>query len=347
MKFTPLLISAALAIVATAAPLSNVNVDAHADISAHPITKRCNECTQTDGIALDLIVKSTADHFAEIAVKRLDSLNAEIQTAKVTSNNVELPQEKTALTVTVQAKIDAAKKACSPEELAPVIKATVATDGSLDIPWSQKSKDEVEQKLVELNVKVTKLVVDRIQANINADVLSKECTENMTNTKIEPAPEDTPFKEDSAPEEAAPSKDTSAPSQDNSAPSQDTSASEPAADPATDAPADSTSQESVPATDGSATYQQPSEESKPDLKAGIDVAADVDSKYVCKSGCVDSEDAKHVLALRVNLEGVLAPRIDHFVQKEIPSDCNEKRNGLLDAVLNLLDGLKVNADVKN
>ncbi|KAF9346786.1 hypothetical protein BGX26_001705, partial [Mortierella sp. AD094] len=79
-------------------------------------------------------------------------------------------------------------------------------------------------------------------------------------------------------------------------------------------------------------------------KAGIDVAASVDSKFVCKSGCKDSNDAKTVLSLRVNLEREFEPRLDHFYVQEVPRECEEKRGSLLGGVLKLVADLNVNAN---
>ncbi|KAG0009231.1 hypothetical protein BGZ82_004151, partial [Podila clonocystis] len=186
MKFSAsiLLISAALAIT-SAAPLLSQNINANA--ATNGVTKRsCADCTYKDGAALDIIIKASADHYADIAHARLDGLMDEINSAKVTSGTQELPKEKVLLTVTIQNKIDEAKKACTSQELEPVIKESVAADDSFNIPWS--NKEEVEKKMAELDLKITKLVLDRIQANINAEVLSKECTEKMTNTEIALAP---------------------------------------------------------------------------------------------------------------------------------------------------------------
>ncbi|KAG0363959.1 hypothetical protein BGX24_004811, partial [Mortierella sp. AD032] len=170
MKFTAasLLISAALAAVASAAPLAN-KIDILDGTSVnHNIVKRCGDCTHNDGLALDIIVKASADHYSTIAHARLDNLMSEIQTAKVTSGAQDLPQEKAALSVAVQTKIDEAKKACSSDALAPAIKATVAADANLDIPWSKK--EEIEKKMAELDIKITQLMLERIQANINAEL---------------------------------------------------------------------------------------------------------------------------------------------------------------------------------
>ncbi|KAG0261557.1 hypothetical protein DFQ27_002917 [Actinomortierella ambigua] len=360
MKFTPLLISAALAIIASAAPVSNVNVDATANLNGatRDVVKRCVDCTNTDTIALDLIIKSTADHYADIAVTRLDILNAEIQTAKVTSGNQELTQEKTALTVTVQTKIDAAKKACSSDELAPIIKATVSSDSSLDIAWSQKSREEIEKKLLQLDIVITRMILDRIQANVNADALSKECTEKMTNTEITPAPVDSGLNKDSSPPPSSGNPPASSGDSSNSGtpapgPSTDTGSNTPAPGGAPDAstkapdsssgPQDSIKPDTPPSNTAPTTSEPPCDETK-DAAApqpGIDVVASVDSKYVCAKGCTDTEDAENVLTLRVTLENALAPRIDHVVNEEIPTDCNEKRGGLLDNIVDLINGLKV------
>ncbi|KAF9548251.1 hypothetical protein EC957_007020 [Mortierella hygrophila] len=340
MKFTSsiLLISAAIASVAIAAPLTgqasvnlnspnNVHANADANLSRTSLTKRaCGDCTHKDGAALDVIIKASADHYADIAHAHLDNLMREIATAKVTSGAEELPKEKALLTITVQSKIDDAKKACTSEELVPAIKAAVAEDASLDVAWSKQEEKELENKMVELDVKITKLVLDRIQAKVNAELLSKDCTEKMTNTEIAPAPETSA----PVPETPAPAPETPAPTPEASAPVPETSAPVPE----TPAPVPETPAPIPENTDNG-------------LKIGINVAANVDPKFVCKSGCNDAQDAKNVLSLRVNLENQFKPRLDHFYTEEVPTACEEKRTNLLDGVLNLLSGLRVNvkADV--
>ncbi|KAF9307893.1 hypothetical protein BG003_011917 [Podila horticola] len=335
MKFSTsiLLISAALAATSAAPLLSQKNINA---VAANELTKRsCAGCTHNDSAALDIIIKASADHYADIAHARLDGLMAEINTAKVTSGTQELPKEKSLLTVTIQSKIDEAKKACTSQELEPVIKASVTADANLDIPWS--NKEEVEKKMAELDLKITKLVLDRIQANINAELLSKECTEKMTNTEIAPAPPapvvapETPAQ---APEAAASVPETPAPVSETPAP-------------APAAPAPAPVEAPAPVTPVAAP---PTSESNNGLQIGIDVAANVDPKFVCKSGCKDSNDAKTVLNLRVNLEKELAPRLEHFYAEEVPTACTEKRASLLGGLLNLLSNTKLsvqaNVDAK-
>ncbi|KAG0336373.1 hypothetical protein BG000_006630 [Podila horticola] len=304
MKFTSsiLLISAALAL-ASAAPL--VVPNGHiADLSNRVLTKRCIDCTNKDAVALDIIVQASANHYSNIAHVRLDSLLSEIQTAKVTSGSQDLPQEKAALTVAVQTKIDEAKKACAPEALALAIRNTVTSNANMDVPWSKK--EEIERNMVELDIMITKLMLDRIQDNINAERLSKDCTEQMTNTQIAPAPAPAP---DAAPAPEAAPAPAPAPV---AAP-----APEAAPAPVTAAPAPGSKQ------------------------AGIDVATDVDSKYVCKSGCKDTQDAKNVLSLRVTLENQFEPRLDHFYNQEVPTDCTQQRNSLLGGVLELVAKIHV------
>ncbi|KAG0378886.1 hypothetical protein BGX24_002499 [Mortierella sp. AD032] len=339
MKFTSsiLLISAAIASVASAIPLGaqssgNVNVpntvqgnaNANAYFARTPLTKRCGDCTHKDTAALNIIIKASADHYSDIAHVRLDNLMREIATAKVTSGTDELPKEKALLTITVQSKIDEAKKDCTSEELVPAIKAAVAADANLDVAWSKQEGKELEKKMAALDVKITQLVLDRIQANINAELLSKDCTEKMTNTEIAPAPET------SAP---APVAETPAPTPETPAPAPET----PTPAPETPAPAPETP---APAPEAPAPVPENTDNG---LKVGIDVAASVDPKFVCKSGCNDSQDAKNVLSLRVNLENELKPRLDHFYNQEIPTAYEEKRPSLLDGVLSLLSGLKIDA----
>ncbi|KAG0053714.1 hypothetical protein BGZ83_000523 [Gryganskiella cystojenkinii] len=311
MKFltSALLISAALATIASAAPLisSEDIVPSNSDAtinSIHLLNKRCGDCTQTDGLALDLIVQASADHYASIAHRHLDNLMIEIETAKVTSGNQELPQEKAALNVAVQAKIDGAKQACAPEALAPVIKATVTANSNMDVPWSKK--EEIEKKMADFDIMITNVVLDRIQSQVNAEGLSKDCTEKMTNTDLAPAP--------AGPAPAAP-------------------VPAPAAVPETPAPAPA----EVPAPPAPAPA-----ETEP--QAGIDVKASVDPKFVCKSGCKDSADAHTVLTLRVNLENEFQPRLTHFYQQEVPTACTENRSSLLGGVLSLIADLNVKAN---
>ncbi|KAH7059632.1 hypothetical protein BKA57DRAFT_431947 [Linnemannia elongata] len=346
MKFisTILLISAAIASVASAVPLTgqatgNVDVpktvqgNANAYFARTPITKRCGDCTHKDGAALDVIIKASADHYADIAHARLDNLMNGIATAKVTSGAKDLPKEKALLTITMQSNIDNAKKACTSEELVPAIKSAVEADANLDIAWSKQEDQELRKKMAELEVKVTQLVLDRIQANINAELLSKDCTEKMTNTEIAPAPETPALVPETpalVPETPAPVPETPAPTPEAPAPVPGTLA------PATETP--------VPMPETTAPVPKNTDNGS---KVGIDVAANVDPKFVCKSGCNDSQDAKNVLSLRVNLENELKPRLDHFYAEEVPTACEEKSNSLLDGVLNLLSGLRVNvkADV--
>ncbi|KAF8926514.1 hypothetical protein BGZ47_002682 [Haplosporangium gracile] len=232
----------------------------------------------------------------------------------------DLPQEKVALSVAVQTKIDEAKKACSPEVLAPAIKATVISDANLDVAWSRK--EEIEKMMVELGVKITQLMLERMQPNINAEFLSKDCTEKMINTEIVPAPA-----EAFAPAPAPVAAPAPAP----------VSVEVPA-------PAPALAEALAPA---SAAEPCTSCTSATGAQAGIDVADSVDSKFVCKTVCRDSDDAKTVLTLRVNLESVLAHRLDRFYQQEVPTACTENREILLGGVLNLIANSNVNAQASN
>ncbi|KAG0348304.1 hypothetical protein BG004_005439 [Podila humilis] len=336
MKFTSsiLLISAALATLASAAPLTATNVlpDNGNKILGNVLNKRCNDCTHKDALALDIIVKASADHYANIASVRLDNLLSEIQTAKVTSDSQDLPQEKAALTVTVQTKIDEAKQACAPEALAHAIKATVTANAAMDVPWSKK--EEIESRMAELDIMITKLMLDRIQASINAERLSKDCTEKMTNTEIAPAPAPAPEAPAPAPEAPAPAPEAPAPAPEAPAPAPEVPAPAPEAPaPVPEAPA--------PAPESPAPAPACTETSCGSKKVGIDVAADVDAKFVCKSGCKDTKDAKNVLSLRVTLENEFEPRLNHFYNEEVPSDCTEKRSALLGGVLELVANLNV------
>ncbi|KAG0355715.1 hypothetical protein BG005_005364 [Podila minutissima] len=346
MKFfaSILLISAALA-VTSAAPLLRQN-NINANVATNGLAKRsCVDCTHKDGAALDIIIKASANHYADIAHARLDDLMAEINTAKVTSGTQELPKEKAVLTVTIQGKIDEVKRACTSQELEPLIKASITADTNFDIPWSNKK--EVEKKMAELDLKITKLVLDRIQANINAEMLSKECAEKMTNTEIAPAPPvpvAAPEAPAPAPEAAAPVSATSAPASEAPAPASEA----PAPAPETPAPAPQAPAPvlEIPATTPVPWLPWPHHR----LRVGIDVAASVDPKFVCKSGCKDSNHAETVLNLRVTLEKELAPRLEHFYVEEVPTACTEKRASLLGGILNLLSNVKLsvqaNVDAK-
>ncbi|KAF9925240.1 hypothetical protein FBU30_004958 [Linnemannia zychae] len=374
MKFIPsiLLISAAIASVTNAAPLVGQNIGAtdvqanvHANIARTLVTKRCADCTSNDDAALDVIIKASADHYAEIAHVRLDNLMRELATAKVTSGTQELPKEKALMTISVQNSINEAKKACSPEQIVPVIKAAVAADVNLDVAWSKKDDKEIEKKLVALEAKVNQVIVDRIQITINAESLSKDCTEKMTNTEIAPAPEGPGFSSESLPttsetlapipETTTPTPETPAPIPEAPAPVPEAPAPEastpvpessiPAQEASTPAPEESTPVPEAPAPVPETSVPTPeSTDNNSGLKVGIDIAASVDPKFVCKSGCNDSEDAKNVLSLRVNLEKELKPRLDHFYAKEVSAAYDEKRPNLLDGVLNLLSGLRINVD---
>jgi hypothetical protein len=307
---TALLISAALAAVTSGAPLVMREPSLPGtNVNSHVIAKRCTECTPKDNIALDLIVKTSADHYSTIAQTRLNSLMTEIESASVTAGGQELPREKAVLSVTVRSKIEEAKKACAPEVLAPKIKETIVTDASLDIPWSKQ--DAIQQKMVELDLMLTRLMLDRIQASIDAERLSKDCAEKITNTEIAPAPANVYIppqpKPVTVPEPVTPPPPPP-----------------PAAEPAPVAA------ESIPPSDS---------------EAGIDVPSSVDSKFVCKSGCKDSQDAKIVLGLRVNLENEFKPRLDQFYDQEVPTACTEKREALLGGFLKVVANLNVNANV--
>ncbi|KAF9154540.1 hypothetical protein BG015_000684 [Linnemannia schmuckeri] len=373
MKFTSsiLLISTAIASVVTAAPLTghatgsvnfpnNVHGNANAYFARTPIIKRCGDCTYKDDAALDAIIKASADHYADIAHARLDNLMREIATAKVTSGTEELPEQKALLTSTVQSKIDDAKKACTSEELVPAIKDAVTADANLDVAWSKQENKDLEKIMAELDAMIMKMVLDRIQENVNAELLSKDCAEKMTNTEIVLAPE-TPapapelLSDDcteemtntgiapapgtpapaleslaTAPETLAPASEAPTPVPETPAPAPEALApvpETPARAPETPAPAPETPAPVPENTDNNG------------LKDGIDVAANVGPKFVCKSGCRDAQDAKNVLSLLENLENELKPLLDHFYAEEVPTACEERRPSLVGGVLNLLSGL--------
>ncbi|KAG9323578.1 hypothetical protein KVV02_004828 [Mortierella alpina] len=314
LSASALLISAALATIASAVPLGQVLNDPLAITQI--LTKRCSECTQVDGVALNLMVQESANHYSLIAHARLDNLLSDIKTAKVTSGAEELPQEKEMLSTAVQIKIEDAKRDCTPEALAPAIKDVVTSQATFDIPWSKK--EEIENKMAELDVAITKLMLERIQNSINAELLSKDCTEKMTETVIVPAPPG-PV----APEEPATPVAPAAPATPEAPAAAIPETSTPAVVPETPAPA-------APAP-------------APAVQPGIDVPASVDPKYVCKSGCTDSQDAKKVLSIRVGIQAALGGRLDNFYAREVPAACTEQRSSLLGNVLSLVANLNVNA----
>ncbi|KAG0359983.1 hypothetical protein BG005_011753 [Podila minutissima] len=341
MKFSisSLLISAAIAAVASADPASFAHVDVTANILGN-----CADCTQADLHALDVIISASANHYSKIAHVRLDNLMKEMSAASVTDGTEELPKEKALLMVAVQAKINDAKIACMPQALAPAIMTTIEAHADLHVPWSQK--DQVEKKMADLNLLITDLVLDLIQVDINAELLSKECAEKMTNTEIVLVPvaaPETPLAPAPITEAPAPITEAPAPITDTPAPVTEAPA------PIQEAPAPvieaSTPTPKAPASETPIESTQPYED-KPFIQVGIDVPADVDPKFVCKTGCKDSKDANVVLTLRVNLEKEFEPRLEHFYKQEVPTACDDERSSLLGGVLGLLSNLRVNVDAK-
>ncbi|KAF9372664.1 hypothetical protein CPC16_002309 [Podila verticillata] len=331
MKFSTsiLLISAALA-VTSAAPLVNLN-NINANVATNGLAKRsCADCTHADGAALDIIIKASADHYADIAHARLDGLMNEINTAKVTSGTQDLPKEKALLTITIQNKIDEAKKACSSQELEPVIKASVTADANLDIPWSKK--EEVEKKMAELDLKITKLIAPA-PAPVELD----------TPAPAPPAPAPATEAPAPVPETPAPVPETPAPAAETPAPASEALA------PTPEVPAPASVETPAPAALAESAPQPTHENNNNngELRVGIDVASNVDPKFVCKDGCKDSNDANTILNLRVTLEKELTPRLEHFYAEEVPTACTEKRASLLGGLLNLLSNarLSVQANV--
>ncbi|KAF9968347.1 hypothetical protein BGZ70_004744 [Mortierella alpina] len=274
-----LLISAALATIASAAPLLGQNLKS--PVAVTPIlSKRCNDCTHVDGLARDLIIRESATHYSNIAYIHLDGLSNEIQAAKVTSGAEDLPREKEMLSSTVQIRIDDAKRDCAPEALAQAIENVVTSQATFDIPWSNTV--EIEKKMAELDVAITQLMLERIQNRMDAEL---------------PAAPETP---------AAAVPETSTP----------------AALPDTPAPA--------PAAPAPAPAVQP----------GINVATTADPKYVCKSGCTDSQDATHVLTIRVNMEKQFKSQLSDFSAREVPTACTEQRSSLLGTLVSAVTNLK-------
>ncbi|KAF9581446.1 hypothetical protein BGW38_001520, partial [Lunasporangiospora selenospora] len=319
MKLTAsaILISAALAAIATAAPVANPSHRKSIDVNLPSgFTKRCMDCTSKDATALDLIVKASAGHYADIAKVRLDALVNEIATAKVTSGNQDLPKEKALLNLVVKATIDKAKKDCSSEALAPVIKATVVANSNLDIPWSKE--EEVKKKIIELDIVITKTILDRIQANINAELLSKDCTEKMTNTQITPVPEtaqptqptsETPPAIGEVPLGTGPESPVTPPAEipvtpESPAPVDPSAQPDPIREEVPSPPTgnqnptgESTPVTQDPASEPCTEWSEPprqrhrNKEDKPLKKEGIDVPSKVDTKFVCATGCKDTKEA--------------------------------------------------------
>ncbi|KAF9286050.1 hypothetical protein BGZ68_003285 [Mortierella alpina] len=313
MKFASiLLISAALATIASAAPLAGI-----VDISTAPTASSlCSECTSLDQSALNAIVKALAEHYADIAQARLDDLMREVETAKVTSGSTELPKEKATLTITVQSRIDDAKKACASDALAPSILTAVTDDENLKIPWSQS--DQVEKKMEDLNATIEKIILDRIEAYMNAERLSKDIAESMTHTVIT-----------SVPGTAAPVPEDPAP-----ALAPETAALVPAVEPEASLASEQVPEQNDAVIDVNTTPQ-----------SDVDVAAIVGSRFVCSSGCKDIDDATTVLELREDLERQLEPRLQYLSSEEIPVACSESRSSLWDSVRNLLNNLSIEATV--
>ncbi|KAG0008245.1 hypothetical protein BGZ82_004790, partial [Podila clonocystis] len=162
-----------------------------------------------------------------------------------------------------------------------------------------------------------------------------------------------------APETPAPAPETPAPTPETPAPAPETPAPAPQApSPITEtpAPAPETPEPSPEApapvpvelpAPAAPVDVPPTPESNHGPQAGIDVASNVDPKFVCKSGCKDSNDAMLVLNLRVTLEKELSPRLEHFYAEEVPTACTEKRASLLGGLLNLLSlNVLANVDAK-
>ncbi|KAF9959017.1 hypothetical protein BGZ70_008995 [Mortierella alpina] len=318
MKFTTsvLLISATLATFASAAPLGGI-----VDIITTPSAARlCSQCTSQDQSALNAIVRTSADHYAGIAQNRLSDLMREVGTARVTSGTTELPKGKATLIITMQSKIDDAKKACTPDALAPAILAAINDDAALSIPWSKS--EQAEKKMKQLNAVIEKIILDFIQKYLSAEGLAKDITENMTNTKITPIPETAAL----VPEAPAPAP---AP---GSAP--EAVASPPAVEPQTSLPTERLPEQADAAVDVNSG-----------TRTGVDVAASVGPKFVCSSGCKDAEDASTVLSLRDDLERQLGPRFKYLANKEIPSDCSAGRSSLWDNIRQVLNNVDIEANV--
>ncbi|KAF8926288.1 hypothetical protein EDD21DRAFT_185690 [Dissophora ornata] len=329
MKFISsiLMISAAIATVATAAPLASRESITNANIPSN-LSKRCTGCTHEDGVARDLFVSASANLYAGIARDRLDLLKLKIEAAKVPSGVEALPRE-AMLMVTVKSTIDKAKQDCTSEALAPVIMETIAEDPSMDFTWSNKK--EVEKRMTDINAKITDIVIKRLQFNVNAVTLSKDCTEKMTNTEIAPAP---------APEASAPIPETPAPAPETPAPAPETPAPAPEAPaPAPESPAP-VPESPAPGLETAAAVPEsttePNVEDKNGLQVGINIAGDFDPKFVCKSGCQNSQDAETVLGARVSLQNFFANHLDPFYNNDVPTDCAERHNELLGSLFGLI-----------
>ncbi|KAF9404679.1 hypothetical protein BGZ76_006851, partial [Entomortierella beljakovae] len=346
MKFTKsiLLATAAMAAIASAAPLVNQTPnDVNTVVTTNALGKR------DDTAAINAIVQISANHYADIAKINLDNLLNDIDAAKVTSGKDELPNEKTLLSLAVKANIEKAKQDCSAESLKPLIKATVKAETGSDSQW--EDKDKATKLLVDIDVKITEILNQCLKVNINADVLSKDCTEKMTNTEIEPInaePINNEPEPEAAPETPEPAPETTESKPEVVEPVTEPEAvePEPEAEPIPEeAPAPVPEEALAPVPEETpAPVPESAPESCSAGAGGINVCVKVNTNldsFICKSGCKDEKDAKAVLDLHINLKKELTPRLDKFYKNEVPTACEEKRESLVDSVLGLLN---INAD---
>ncbi|KAF9148918.1 hypothetical protein BGX21_006205 [Mortierella sp. AD011] len=231
--------------------------------------------------------------------------------AKVTCGSEDLPIEDILLNIAVKAKVNQAKKDCSPEVLEPLATATIEAKTGLNDKWTRN--EETKRKLSDLDVKFTKLIQDRIQINVNAGLLSEDCTEKMTN--IETAPAEEPLSVQSVEPETAKK-------------------------PALETPTPVPEETSVPKSETieplptlrilSLKKYQLQRHSRWSLKPHL-----VFAPRAKMQGC---KDTKFVL------EKKFKSRPGKFYEQEIPTECEKKLKSFVGIVLDLLN-LSVEADV--
>ncbi|KAG0016187.1 hypothetical protein BGZ80_009376 [Entomortierella chlamydospora] len=285
--------------------------EVYTHLRCHLLNVGTNPFSRRDGNpTLSANVKLTISHYSNIANSRLED-------------------------ITVNAKTDQAKKDCSPEVLEPLVRATIEAETDLDDKWADN--EETKRKLLDLDAKLMKLIQDRIQVNVNAGLLSKDCIEKMTN--IETAPAEEPLNAESVEPEAAKELIPEAPTP---VPEETPVPKPEAIEPAPDAP--------PPVLEEAPTPETPALEPKLHLRVApraricLNVDANIDLKFVCKSGCKGAKDARFVLDRRVDLEKKFKSRLGKFYEQGIPTECEKKRTSLVDSVLDLLS-LNFEADV--
>ncbi|KAG0004500.1 hypothetical protein BGZ79_009032 [Entomortierella chlamydospora] len=280
--------------------------EVYTHLRCHLLNVGTNPFSRRDGNpTLSANVKLTISHYSNIANSRLEGLLGDMKVAKVTSGSEDPP------------------------------KATIEAETDLDDKWADN--EETKRKLLDLDAKLMKLIQDRIQVNVNAGLLSKDCIEKMTN--IETAPAEEPLNAESVEPEAAKELIPEAPTP---VPEETPVPKPEAIEPAPDAP--------PPVLEEAPTPETPALEPKLHLRVApraricLNVDANIDLKFVCKSGCKGAKDARFVLDRRVDLEKKFKSRLGKFYEQGIPTECEKKRTSLVDSVLDLLS-LNFEADV--